>query len=397
MSYFQSCPQAVPDPLFHLVSLFKEDSNPLKVNLSVGVYRDDNGQPFVFEAVRQAEERIHEKKLDKEYLSLDGHSEFLQSLMTFAFGKDLMISEGSRMHAMQTVAGTGALRLGADFLHKFGAKQTIYLSNPTWANHEPLMREAGLEIGTYRYYDRKSASLDFEGMCADILKMPSGSFILLHASCHNPTGIDLTLEQWMHLSRLIKEQNLIPFFDQAYQGLGVDEESDAFGVRCFLNDGHEIFVAYSCSKNFGLYGERIGMLVYAAENADIKAKVKSQLNILSRKMISTCPCNGARIVSEVLNTPELFVLWKKELSEVRERIYSMRKNFFKRLSIISEDVAEEQVLLGNGLFTLLSMPAEQIQSLRDVESIYIPKSGRINIAGLNTHNMDTVIAAFERT
>ncbi|CCB85068.1 amino acid aminotransferase [Parachlamydia acanthamoebae] len=380
------------DPIFGLNILFSQDTRPEKVNLGIGAYKDEWGNPVVLSSVRKAEQLLLEQKLDKEYPPMEGVVDFIQTSLKLVFGSNHFLLKDKRIAAIQSVGGTGALRIGAEF-YKEIASGPVFLSTPTWPNHLQIFRSAGMQVNFYPYYSEETHGFDFDRMCAAIRTMPPKSLIILHACCHNPTGVDPTFEQWKILSELIKEHQLVPFFDFAYQGFGANLEQDAQAIRLFAEEGHEMFVASSYSKNFGLYGERVGTLAIVTPDASTALKVKSHLKQRIRSSYSMPPLHGARIVSTIVQSLSLQQEWLQELEKMRSRIRNIRKAFVNRLSeaycALDFSFMNEQL----GMFSFSGLDEKQVLALRDQYGIYTPLNGRINVAGLNSSNLDYVVQA----
>lgn len=392
MPFFSSIPQLPDDPILGLPIAFAADSRSKKINLGIGAYKTAEGHPLVLACVRKAEHLLLQKHLNKEYLPIEGDADFLRLSLQLLFGADSPFLQTGRFFSAQTVGGASALRIGGEFLAKLVSK-SIFISQPTWSNHKQIFERAGLKVGSYPYFDHQTHLLDFQGMCEAIRNMPFGSAILLHGCCHNPTGIDPTLNQWKELSDLIKKQQLIPFFDVAYQGFGEGIDEDAQAVRYFANEGHEMLVAYSYSKNFGLYGERIGFLTIVDSSIEQTSKIGSQIKSLIRSNYSNPPLNGARIVSTILKSHELKMDWKIELNNMRERVNEMRKSLVAALMVKGPHHNLSYLYDQKGLFSYLGLTSEQVQYLRKEKGIYTPNNGRINVAGLNTQNISYVAEA----
>ena len=306
-----------PDAILGVTEAFKRDQDPRKINLGVGAYRDENGKPYVLPSVRKAEELVITAKGDKEYLPITGLADFTKNAAVLAYGKDSAPIKENRIAITQSISGTGALRIGGAFLqrHYPGAK-TIYLPTPSWGNHTPIFRDSGLEVKQYRYYDKNTVGLDFKGMVEDIKAAPQGSIVLLHACAHNPTGVDPTVEQWKELSNVVKEKGHFPFFDMAYQGFASgDTDKDAFAVRHFVAEGHQIALSQSFAKNMGLYGERVGAFSVVCADPDERARVDSQIKIIVRPLYSNPPMHGAKIAGTILADQQLYQQWLGEVKE----------------------------------------------------------------------------------
>ncbi len=381
-SFFLPVPQLPEDPIFGLQAEFNSDPRSQKINLSIGAYQNSEGKPQVFDVVRKAEQLILNQNLNKEYLGIEGQKDYIKMTLELILGKTT-----EDFFAVQTIGGTSALRLGAELLSKHITK-SIFISNPTWANHQNIFSQAGMAIEQYPYYDLQGHRLDFEGMAAKIKLMPRGSAVLLHGCCHNPSGIDPTVEQWKVLSKLILEQHLFPFFDFAYQGFGVGVEADAFPIRQFREDGHEMLVAYSYSKNFGLYGERAGLLAVITNEKQATERAASVIKNVIRSMYSNPPLHGARIISTVLKNPDLRAEWLTELETIRKRIQDTRETFYQGLDGKFQFIQHQR-----GMFSFSGLNVDQVERLKKEYGIYLVKSGRINIAGLNEKNIGSVIDA----
>lgn len=393
MPFFNDLPLLPDDPIFGIPLLFASDPRSIKVNLGIGAYKTVEGIPLVLNSVKKAEFQILKKNLNKEYLPIDGDGEFIESSLQLLFGPDLSNLNRQQVLAAQTIGGAGALRIAGELLAKSISK-SIFLSQPSWPNHKPIFERAGLNVGSYPYLDLKTNQLDFQGMCEAIKNMPSSSAILLHGICHNPTGIDPSLEQWKELSGLIRKKQLLPFFDIAYHGFGQDLEKDAEPIRLFARDGHEMVTAYSFSKNFGLYGERVGFLTIVSSNTEATPKLASQVKTLIRSNYSNPPLHGARIVKTILRTSELLLEWQTELENMRDRVHQMRKALVAALLVKGERKKDFSYMHKQcGLFSLCGLNFDQIQRLRAEKGIYMTNNGRINVAGLNTTNLEYVADA----
>ncbi|KAI9820681.1 MAG: aspartate transaminase aat1 [Pycnora praestabilis] len=320
-------------PDVSITEAFKADNFGGKINLGVGAYRDDKGKPYVLPSVRTAEKKIVDSTLDKEYAGITGVPSFTKAAAVLAYGSESPATKEDRIAITQSISGTGALRIGGAFLERFypGAKK-IYIPTPSWANHNAVFKDAGLQVEKYRYYNKDTIGLDFQGMLADIKASPKGSMFLLHACAHNPTGIDPTEAQWLQISDAVKEGQHYAFFDMAYQGFASgNTDTDAFAVRHFIKEGHNIALAQSFAKNMGLYGERVGAFSIVCESAEEKKRVDSQIKILVRPLYSNPPVHGARIASEILNDAALNKQWLGEVKGMADRIISMRALLKKNL------------------------------------------------------------------
>ncbi len=385
-----------PDAILGLVEAFKVDADPRKVNLSVGAYRDSDGKPWVLPSVRKAEERVMAKAMNKEYLPIVGDMEFVDCARKFALGKDSAALAEKRVASVQTLSGTGSCRVIGDFYAKFlGKGAPMYLPTPSWGNHANIFRDAGLEVKAYRYWDKQTNGLDLDGMLADLQAAPDGSAVLLHACAHNPTGVDPTPEQWKTVCEVLKARpGLSLFFDSAYQGFASgDAEADAFAVRHFISEGVPIALAQSFAKNFGLYGERVGVLNVVCGDADEAARVLSQLKIIIRPMYSNPPCHGARIVHSVLCDPALEAQWRAECKLMADRIIAMRTALQSEVLKAGSTKDWSHITSQIGMFCYTGLTAEQVARMTNEFHIYLTKDGRISMAGLNSDNVAYVASA----
>jgi len=388
-SWFSHVELGPPDPILGVSEAFKRDTNPNKINLGVGAYRDDNGKPYPLPSVKKAEQIIYDKKVDHEYAGIAGVQEFCDAAIRLSLGENNEVIKGGRNATVQGISGTGSLRIGAAFLQKFhNGPKVVYAPTPTWGNHGNIMRHAGLEMKQHRYYDKKSCGLDMAGLVEDISKIPEGSIILLHTCAHNPTGVDPRPQQWEELSKLIKKQRLFPFFDLAYQGFASgDIDKDAFPVRLFLKDGHQLCLAQSFAKNMGLYGERVGAFTVVGENADEAKRILSQLKILIRPMISNPPVYGARLAHLVLTTPELRKQWLIDVKTMADRIITMRARLRELLAKEGSKKNWQHITDQIGMFCFTGMTEPQVERLIKEFSVYLTKDGRISVAGVTSHNV----------
>lgn len=378
------------DPILGITEAFKADKDPRKVNVGVGAYRDDKNKPWVLPSVREAEKRIFEANLDHEYCPISGLPEFVAGANKLAYGDNASALANKQVAAIQSLSGTGALRLASSFISQnTKAKPIVFVSNPTWANHFPLFQHAGLEVKQYRYWDQKSLGLDLKGMLEDIKNAPDGSVMLLHACAHNPTGVDPNAEQWAEISRVCKAKNHFVLFDMAYQGFASgDTERDVQAVRSFIKDGHLIGLCQSFAKNFGLYGERIGNFSILCADADEAARVDSQLKIIARAIWSNPPVHGARIVSTILNDQKLTSMWKDEIREMSGRIIKMRELLKTGLAKAGSKKNWDHVTSQIGMFSYTGLTPAQCDALTEKHHIYLTKNGRISMAGVTSSNVE---------
>lgn len=389
MTFFEELVLAPPDPVFGIPKLVAADPRKEKIDLSVGTYQAASGTPLVLHSVRKAESLLLHQHLPKTYQPIEGSQEFIQPIFPLIFGKELAAQRKEHLLGMQTVGGTGALRVGGELLKKMGVSQ-IFLSQPSWANHRQIFEHAGLQVGSYPYFQAQSLQIDREGFLEAIQQIPQKSAVLLQVCCHNPTGQDPTKEDWKELSRLFKKQQLLAVFDFAYQGFGEEMEEDAFPVRQFAEEGLEMLVAYSFAKNMGLYGERVGALALLCRETSSVPVVKSQANVLIRSAYSNPPLYGARIVSTILRSDELFSEWRQELKNMRERIVEMRHALLASLQIYHPKRDFSSLSQQKGLFWWTGLNPQQVEYLRERFGIYLLLSGRMNLAGLTTEIVDGV-------
>jgi len=371
-----------PDPILGVTVAFRNDPSPNTLNLGVGAYRDDKGQPFVLNCVRQAEKRIYDNKMNHEYAPIGGAPEFTKVVASLLFGADAKEIKENRVSTVQTISGTGALRVAGQFLKRFLPNTDIYLPEPTWGNHKPIFKDSGYALKSYTYYDGKGG-LNFDGLVKDLTSAPNNSIVLLHACAHNPTGVDPSLNQWKELSKLFKQKGHFPFFDTAYQGFASgDPVKDALPLRYFLDDGHNLLAAQSFAKNFGLYGERVGALHFVPSNEDEAKRILSQLLIVIRPMYSNPPIYGARVISEILNDKELTKEWYREVKVMADRIISMRKSLVDQLKQVGSKKDWSHITNQIGMFCYTGLNSNQVTTLKDKWHVYMTSDGRISMAGV---------------
>lgn len=393
---FAHVPQVPRDPILGLNELFQADSRPNKINLGVGVYYDEQGHMPLLQVVKNTETQLAEHSAAKGYLPIDGLQSYNKGAQRLLLGEDASPIHQGRAVTIQSLGGTGALKLGADFLKLVAPDAVVAISNPSWENHRALFEKAGFEVVEYPYYDSQNQSLDFEGMLHSLQQLAPQSIVVLHACCHNPTGIDPTFEQWQRIAQVLQERNLIPFLDIAYQGFGQGLDEDAKAVRYLAELGIPMLISSSFSKSFALYGERVGALTVLTSSADESPKVLSQLKRMARTNYSNPPTHGAQIVSLVLNDPTRFAQWEAELSHMRVRIRSMREHLVNKLAEHGVQKDMSFILNQQGMFSYSGLTQAQAQRLRDEDGIYLLDTGRICVAALNENNLDTVAAAIAR-
>ncbi|OTB01117.1 hypothetical protein M426DRAFT_25966 [Hypoxylon sp. CI-4A] len=396
-------PQAPEDPLFGLMREYRADQDPKKVDLGIGAYRDDNAKPWVLPVVKKADDILrNDPELNHEYAPIAGIPSFTSKAAELILGADSPAIKEKRVTSVQTISGTGAVHLGALFLSRFytGTKK-VYLSDPTWANHNQIFSNVSIPIAKYPYFSPKTSGLDFDGLKSTLLDAPERSIVLLHACAHNPTGVDPTLEQWKEIAEIVRQKKHFPFFDTAYQGFASgDLNKDNAAVRYFVEQGFELVVAQSFAKNFGLYGERAGCFhVVTSPASDAEAtitRIASQLAILQRSEISNPPIYGARIASTVLNDPKLFAEWEENLRTMSGRIISMRKALRSKLEELATPGTWNHITDQIGMFSFTGLTEAQVLKIRSEFHVYMTKNGRISMAGLNTKNVEYVAKAIDK-
>ncbi|MBB64347.1 MAG: amino acid aminotransferase [Waddliaceae bacterium] len=377
------------DPILGLNEAFKQDTRERKINLGVGVYKTADLTPSILNCVKKAEAQLLNTEREKEYLPIAGLPEYRLITQKLLFGIDSSVFEDNRVFTVQTLGGSGSLRVGAEFLSQT-ISQEIYVPTPTWSNHKGLFQGGGMTVKNYPYFNSETHRLDFDRMIHALEQIPSSSSVLLHVCCHNPTGVDLNMDQWKIVSELMLDRGLLPFFDFAYQGFGTGIEEDAAPLRLFADAGHQMLVASSNSKNFGLYGERVGALSVVCSHSESATRCGSMLKTLIRSNYSSPSIHGARIVSTIYQSDSLRNEWKVELGTMRERIKEMRKSLIASLSAKCDhdySFLEKQV----GMFSFCGLNSEQVSRLQHEYGLYMPSSGRINVAGLNQQSLEYVV------
>jgi len=390
-------PMGPTDPILGITEKFKKDKAPNKVGLDAGAYRDDNGKPWVLPSVKKADKIINESDYNYEYLPIVGLQSFIDNSLKLAYGESSKALKENRVAGIQSLSGTGALRVAGDFFARFlGKDKVAYLPNPTWPNHKNIWQDAGLPLKEYKYYDPKTKGLDYNGLTEDLKSLPEGSIILLHACAHNPTGVDPTDEQWNGLKEIFDKKHHVAFFDMAYQGYTSGNcDKDSYAVRLFADGGIPIVVCQSFAKNFGLYGQRVGALSFICNDPDEKERVISQLKIIARPMYSNPPLAGARIVDTILSSPELKKLWYQEIQIMADRIETMRVSMVKELKAAGSPHDWSHITKQRGMFAYTGLKKDQVIELAEKYHIYLVHSGRISIAGLNTKNVQYVAKSFD--
>lgn len=393
MSLFSAVEMAPRDPILGLNEAFNADVRPHKVNLGVGVYYNEAGRIPLLKAVALAEKARAEAHAPRGYLPIEGIGAYDCAVQNLLFGSDAEIIQSGRVITSQAIGGTGALKIGADYLKRLLPDAVVAISNPSWENHRALFESAGFPVQNYSYYDASKQGINLEGMLEDLRQLPAQSIIILHACCHNPTGVDLNPEQWVAVLEVLRERQHIPFLDIAYQGFAEGIYEDAAAVRLFAESGLPFFVSSSFSKSFSLYGERVGALSIVTESKEQAGRVLSQLKRVIRTNYSNPPTHGATVVGHVLNTPELNALWQEELGQMRERILLMRKLMVEQLAAKGAKRDFSFVAEQRGMFSYSGLTQEQVERLRNEFAIYAVGTGRICVAALNMNNIDVVTDA----
>lgn len=394
-SLFASVEMAPRDPILGLTEAFNAEKNPHKVNLGVGVYFDDSGKIPLLECVKRAERARLEAQLPRGYQPIEGPAAYNAAVQELLFGKDSDLLQEGRVVTCQSLGGTGALKIGADFLKRLLPAATVFISNPSWENHRQLFEAAGFVVMDYAYYDPTTRGVDFAGMKAALAAMPARSIVVLHACCHNPTGADLTLDQWREVVDIFRARDLVAFIDMAYQGFADGIEEDAAALDLFAASGLSFLVASSFSKSFSLYGERVGALSIVTQSREEAAKVLSQVKRVIRTNYSNPPTHGGAIVAAVLSSPELRALWEEELSGMRRRIRTMREAMVAKLTAAGCP-GFEFINVQRGMFSYTGLTPAQVERLKTEFGIYAVATGRICVAALNTRNIDYVIEAIAK-
>lgn len=390
---FERVSAAPADPILGLNEAFAADSRPDKVNLGVGVFMNDDGVTPILDTVKQAEARLVKEETTKSYLAISGDQEYGRQVQALLFGNDHAIIRDGRARTAQTPGGTGALRLAGDFMKTQLGVNTIHVSNPTWANHNNVFQSSGLNIAQYRYFNADNFSLDFDGMMADLAKVPAGDAVMLHGCCHNPTGVDPSEQQWQQLADLAAERGFVVLFDFAYQGFAKGMDEDAAGLRAFAQKVPELMVASSFSKNFGLYNERVGAMTLVAANSDTADSAFSQVKTLARGNYSNPPAHGAKVVATILTDAALRAAWIDEVAQMRDHIQQLRDLMVSKLSERGAARDFSFISRQNGMFSFTGLTPEQVKTLKEKHGLYMVGSGRINVAGMSRSNIDAVCDA----
>jgi len=390
---FENLPQLPADPILGLMDAFRNDSNANKIDLGVGVYKNEQGETPVLESVKLAERDILEQEKTKVYIGPAGAVEFGTAMQNLLLGADHPALRDNRVTTIQTPGGCGALRVAAELVKKGNPDATIWVSDPTWGNHIPLLGDTGLQIKTYPYYDAVNHQIRFDAMTDALQQAQQGDLILLHGCCHNPSGADLSQEQWQTLTNMANEKGFTPFIDIAYQGFGAGIEEDAYGVRLMAEQLPELLIASSCSKNFGIYRERVGAVLMVAKNAEQARACSSQLARIVRGIYSMPPSHGAAVVAHILENDVLRQHWLGELNAMRERIHNLRGQLLDQLNAKGAGSDFSFITRQSGMFSFLDISPAQVQRLREEFSIYMTSDSRISVAGINNNNLDYLSSA----
>src|SRR5919197_805236 len=395
-SLLAQVPMAPSDPILGITEAYVADQNPKKVNLGVGVYYDDAGKVPLLECVRRAETERLKGAPPRNYLPIDGLAAYDRAVQELVFGKDFGAVKEKRIVTVQALGGTGGLKIGADFLRQLTPRSEVWISDPSWENHRQLFEAAGFTVRSYPYYEPKTHGLDFTGMRSTLDKLPAGAIVVLHACCHNPTGVDLSPENWSEILAIVQRRGLIPFLDLAYQGFGDGLDSDALAARLFAGAMSPVFLSTSFSKSLSLYGERVGAFSLVTASPEEAARVLSQLKRIVRTNYSNPPTHGSQLAAGVLASSELRALWEQELGAMRDRIKSLRLDLVAKIKQRAPGVDLGSILTQRGLFSYTGLTKEQVLRLRKDHSIYAIETGRICVAALNTGNIDYVAQAIAK-
>ena len=390
---FEVLPALAPDPILGLSAAFRADTNPNKIDLGVGVYKDEQGNTPIVGAVAQAQNRLLESETSKTYITPQGVQGYIDGMLELLLGQGNPAVLANRVAAVQAPGGCGALRILAELLKRCNDNAKVWVSDPTWANHIPLIGNAGLALDTYPYFDKATASIRFDAMLETLKTIPKGDVVLLHACCHNPTGADLTQDQWRQVAEVAQQQGWLPFIDSAYLGFGDDLETDAFGMRLMVESVPEVIIAASCSKNFGLYRERVGLAVMITNNSAQTPIVQSQIQAIARGIYSMPPSYGGALVDIILHDDALKASWIAEVDQMRNRMRDLRALLVSKMA---ENGAPKDFSFVNdqkGMFSFLCITPEQVKAVRAEHSVYFVDSSRVNIAGINLTNVDALSKA----
>lgn len=391
---FESVAPRPNDPIMVVMEKCKADTRPEKIDLGVGVYKDASGNTTILKSVKLAEEMWAREETTKTYVATTGNQDFCHDMLELMLGTDNPALTEGRVGVAQSAGGSGALRLGAELLNVAAPNATVWASTPTWANHIPLISDAGMRMDSYPYYNRETLGVDFDDMLSHLDSHAKlGDIVLLHGCCHNPTGADLSPEQWDRLAPFMEERGLFPYVDLAYFGLGRGMKEDTYGLRKVVEICPEVLLAASCSKNFALYRERTGLIAAITQSPEKAKTLKSQFGAIQRKLISMPPDHGAAIVTRILRDENLRKIWVEELDEMRERMLGLRQLLSEALNVQGGEAMAAAIKNQNGMFSTLPLSPEQAERLRDEYAVYLMPSGRINIAGANASNIPRLAEA----
>lgn len=390
---FSHIPSYGGDPIFRLAEAFHADPREQKINLTIGLYYDDAGHVPILDMVQEAEADWAARRMPRTYLSMEGFAPYREAVQKLVFGPASAALAQGRVATIQTLGGSGALSVGAAFLHDTYPNSEISISDPAWDNHHAIFGAAGVKTHTYTYYDPATKGLAFDAMLAEISALPRHSIVLLHPCCHNPTGVDLSEPQWQQLIPVLVEKELIPFVDMAYQGFGRGLDEDAYAIRAMVDAGLSFFVANSFSKNFSYYSERCGALSVVCQSSQEAERVLGQFKAIVRRTYSNPPAHGAQAIAQVLNTPALFARWEHAVGQMRERIAECREQVHQRLQARLPAYDSSYFVKQQGMFCYTGLSATQLQALRSEHGVYILDSGRISMPGLNSRNIDAFVDA----
>ncbi|MBU2976761.1 amino acid aminotransferase [Alteromonas sp. C1M14] len=390
---FEVLPQLAPDPILGLSASFREDTNSAKIDLGVGVYKDEQGNTPIMSSVAKAQTILLERETSKTYITPQGHQGYIDGMLQLLLGNNSGVLLADRVAAVQAPGGCGALRILAELLARCPEKAKVWVSDPTWANHIPLIGSAGLEIETYPYFDKAAAGINFDAMMETLKKTGKGDVVLLHGCCHNPTGADLTNAQWDEILTLAQERGFLPFIDVAYLGFGDGLDEDAYGIRLLAENLPEVIIAASCSKNFGLYRERTGLAAIITADSKTRKIVQGQIQSVARGIYSMPPSWGAALVDIILADNALKSEWVSEVNEMRNRMQTLRTMLVDRLEKNGADKDFSFLNTQKGMFSFLCISPEQVREVRAKHSVYFVDSSRVNVAGINKNNVDALAKA----
>lgn len=390
---FEVLPQLPADPILGLSAAFREDSNPDKIDLGVGVYKDEQGNTPILSAVAKAQSLLMEREQSKTYITPQGVQGFIDGMLQLLLGNAHPALLENRVAAVQAPGGCGALRILAELLKRCNNDLTVWVSDPTWANHIPLIGDAGLNIETYAYFDKSTGGVNFDAMADSLAQVKKGDVVLLHGCCHNPTGADLSKEQWHVVLELAQKQGFVPFVDIAYQGFGDGLDEDAYGLRLLTENLPEVLVAASCSKNFGLYRERVGLAAMITSTTETRTIVQSQIQNVARGIYSMPPSYGGALVDIILSDDTLKQEWMNEVDEMRTRMQELRQLLVTKLADNGSPIDFEFVTRQKGMFSYLCITPEQVRAVRAQNSVYFVDSSRVNVAGISHGNVDALAKA----